>query len=183
MVVVAAATATADSKPGSETRSTEPLADNESASTPSAPAPASAQRTILLWDRKTEGGFPEVKELKRRVRDVIQPGRDLGHVDRTKPSAGAGESQEQRQRQPEDQHAGQTLEPKTDSASESSPAATATVTGASSHKISPNGSDARETAKESDNGRAQGDTGDAGCSGGSGGQEKEKEKELCEDCQ
>ncbi|CAK7202627.1 hypothetical protein SEUCBS139899_005352 [Sporothrix eucalyptigena] len=36
----------------------------------------------LLWDRKTEGGFPETKELKRRVRDVIEPGRDLGHVDR-----------------------------------------------------------------------------------------------------
>ncbi|KAL1911240.1 hypothetical protein Sste5344_003043 [Sporothrix stenoceras] len=36
----------------------------------------------LLWDRKTEGGFPETKELKRRVRDVVEPGRDLGHVDR-----------------------------------------------------------------------------------------------------
>lgn len=36
----------------------------------------------LLWDRKTDGGFPETKELKRRVRDVIEPGRDLGHVDR-----------------------------------------------------------------------------------------------------
>ncbi len=39
-------------------------------------------RTYLLWDRKSEGGFPEVKELKRRVRDVVDPGRDLGHVDR-----------------------------------------------------------------------------------------------------
>jgi predicted Rdx family selenoprotein len=38
-------------------------------------------RTVL-WDRKTDGGFPETKELKRRVRDVIEPGRDLGHVDR-----------------------------------------------------------------------------------------------------
>lgn len=36
----------------------------------------------ILWDRKTDGGFPETKELKRRVRDVIEPGRDLGHVDR-----------------------------------------------------------------------------------------------------
>ncbi|KAI0128619.1 Rdx family-domain-containing protein, partial [Xylariales sp. AK1849] len=35
-----------------------------------------------LWDRKTDGGFPETKELKRRVRDVIEPDRDLGHVDR-----------------------------------------------------------------------------------------------------
>ncbi|ROV98969.1 hypothetical protein VSDG_03707 [Cytospora chrysosperma] len=36
----------------------------------------------VLWDRKADGGFPETKELKRRVRDVIDPGRDLGHVDR-----------------------------------------------------------------------------------------------------
>jgi len=35
----------------------------------------------VLWDRKAEGGFPETKELKRRIRDVIEPGRDLGHVD------------------------------------------------------------------------------------------------------
>ncbi|KAM0334197.1 hypothetical protein ACHAQA_001217 [Verticillium albo-atrum] len=38
--------------------------------------------TKTLWDRKTDGGFPETKELKRRVRDVIDPARDLGHVDR-----------------------------------------------------------------------------------------------------
>ncbi|KAH0538775.1 hypothetical protein FGG08_004663 [Glutinoglossum americanum] len=37
-----------------------------------------------LWDRKTEGGFPETKELKKRVRDCVEPGRDLGHVDRKK---------------------------------------------------------------------------------------------------
>ncbi|OLN93962.1 hypothetical protein CCHL11_03461 [Colletotrichum chlorophyti] len=43
---------------------------------------ASATSTTILWDRKTEGGFPETKELKRRLRDVIQPDRDLGHVDR-----------------------------------------------------------------------------------------------------
>ncbi|KAH7360446.1 selT/selW/selH seleno protein domain-containing protein, partial [Rhexocercosporidium sp. MPI-PUGE-AT-0058] len=35
----------------------------------------------LLWDRKAEGGFPETKELKRRVRDIVDPKRDLGHVD------------------------------------------------------------------------------------------------------
>jgi hypothetical protein len=29
-----------------------------------------------------DGGFPETKELKRRVRDVIDPGRNLGHNDR-----------------------------------------------------------------------------------------------------
>lgn len=37
----------------------------------------------LLWDRKTEGGFPETKELKNRVRNIIEPGRDLGHIDRS----------------------------------------------------------------------------------------------------
>lgn len=42
--------------------------------------PSVQQKTI--WDRKTDGGFPETKELKRRVRDVIQPERNLGHVDR-----------------------------------------------------------------------------------------------------
>ncbi|KOS18062.1 hypothetical protein ESCO_002398 [Escovopsis weberi] len=36
----------------------------------------------VIWDRKTDGGFPETKELKRRVRDLIDPLRDLGHVDR-----------------------------------------------------------------------------------------------------
>ncbi|KAI1840808.1 hypothetical protein JX266_013015 [Neoarthrinium moseri] len=51
------------------------------------PAPSIQQRT--LWDRKVDGGFPETKELKRRVRDVIEPGRDLGHVDRDHGKAAA----------------------------------------------------------------------------------------------
>ncbi|KAL1613035.1 hypothetical protein SLS60_001267 [Paraconiothyrium brasiliense] len=38
-------------------------------------------KTVLLWDRKTEGGFPETKVLKQRVRDHIDPKRDLGHSD------------------------------------------------------------------------------------------------------
>ncbi|KAK3079616.1 hypothetical protein LTS18_004405 [Coniosporium uncinatum] len=37
---------------------------------------------VLLWDRKAEGGFPETKVLKQRVRDCLEPGRDLGHSDR-----------------------------------------------------------------------------------------------------
>ncbi|KAI9055299.1 hypothetical protein LZ554_000259 [Drepanopeziza brunnea f. sp. 'monogermtubi'] len=37
--------------------------------------------TQVIWDRKAEGRFPETKELKRRVRDIIDPKRDLGHVD------------------------------------------------------------------------------------------------------
>lgn len=37
---------------------------------------------VLLWERKRDGGFPDVKVLKQLVRDHIDPGRDLGHVDR-----------------------------------------------------------------------------------------------------
>jgi 3-hydroxyisobutyrate dehydrogenase len=36
----------------------------------------------LIWERKRDGGFPGPKELKQRVRDVIDPQRDLGHLDR-----------------------------------------------------------------------------------------------------
>ncbi|KAI0002995.1 hypothetical protein BJV74DRAFT_814739 [Russula compacta] len=37
---------------------------------------------ILVWDRKVEGQFPELKVLKQRIRDHIQPGRSLGHSDK-----------------------------------------------------------------------------------------------------
>ncbi|KAK9446987.1 Rdx family-domain-containing protein [Limtongia smithiae] len=37
---------------------------------------------VVVWDRHANGGFPDSKDLKRLVRDVISPGRDLGHVDR-----------------------------------------------------------------------------------------------------
>lgn len=36
----------------------------------------------VLWDRKRDGGFPEASELKRLVRDRIQPDRNLGHCER-----------------------------------------------------------------------------------------------------
>lgn len=36
----------------------------------------------LLWSRAAQGGFPEIKELKRLVRDRVAPDKDLGHVDR-----------------------------------------------------------------------------------------------------
>jgi selenoprotein W-related protein len=36
----------------------------------------------MVWSRATEGRFPEIKELKRLVRDRVAPGRDLGHTDR-----------------------------------------------------------------------------------------------------
>lgn len=42
-----------------------------------------------IWDRKADGGFPDVKTLKQRVRDLIEPDRDLGHVDRHGPAGPA----------------------------------------------------------------------------------------------
>jgi selenoprotein W-related protein len=39
----------------------------------------------VVWSRHAEGRFPELKELKQRLRDRIAPDRDLGHSDR--PSA------------------------------------------------------------------------------------------------
>ncbi|MBD1584775.1 SelT/SelW/SelH family protein [Pseudoalteromonas sp. S16_S37] len=35
----------------------------------------------LIWCRKVDGGFPEAKILKRRVRDKLDPYRSLGHID------------------------------------------------------------------------------------------------------
>ena len=32
-----------------------------------------------IWSRRTQGRFPDVRELKQLVRDRIAPGRDLGH--------------------------------------------------------------------------------------------------------
>ncbi len=36
----------------------------------------------VIWDRKRDGGFPEAKVLKQRVRDLVWPDADLGHADR-----------------------------------------------------------------------------------------------------
>ncbi|MBK8908852.1 MAG: SelT/SelW/SelH family protein [Rhodospirillales bacterium] len=36
----------------------------------------------VVWSRSQEGRFPELPELKRRVRDRVAPDRDLGHSDR-----------------------------------------------------------------------------------------------------
>lgn len=35
----------------------------------------------VIWERKRDGGFPDVKALKSRVRDQIAPDQDLGHLD------------------------------------------------------------------------------------------------------
>jgi selenoprotein W-related protein len=39
----------------------------------------------MLWSRKAEGRFPDIVELKQRLRDRIDPARDLGHLDRAHP--------------------------------------------------------------------------------------------------
>lgn len=41
----------------------------------------------LIWERKRDGGFPDVKTLKQMVRDRIDPARDLGHIDHPHGSA------------------------------------------------------------------------------------------------
>ena len=37
---------------------------------------------VTVWSRRERARFPEIKELKQLVRDIVAPGRDLGHVDR-----------------------------------------------------------------------------------------------------
>jgi selenoprotein W-related protein len=53
-------------------------------------APASGGRFLItcdgvqVWERKADGGFPEAKVLKQRIRDLIDPARDLGHNETTR---------------------------------------------------------------------------------------------------
>jgi selenoprotein W-related protein len=35
-----------------------------------------------IWDRTKDGGFPDAKILKQRLRNLVWPERDLGHSDR-----------------------------------------------------------------------------------------------------
>ena len=35
-----------------------------------------------IWERKKDGGFPQPKQIKQRVRDRIDPERNLGHCDK-----------------------------------------------------------------------------------------------------
>ena len=53
------------------------------------PAPVAGTWTVsvddqVVWDRK-DGGFPEAKILKRRVRDVVAPDASIGHSDAVPP--------------------------------------------------------------------------------------------------
>lgn len=38
------------------------------------------ERTI--WSRAAQGGFPEIAELKRLVRDIVAPEKPLGHTEK-----------------------------------------------------------------------------------------------------
>ena len=54
------------------------------------PAPVAGTWTVsvdeqVVWDRKADGGFPEAKILKRRVRDVVAPDASIGHSDAVPP--------------------------------------------------------------------------------------------------
>lgn len=40
-----------------------------------------------IFSRKAEGRFPELKEIKQRLRDRIAPERSLGHSDKGSPPA------------------------------------------------------------------------------------------------
>jgi selenoprotein W-related protein len=35
-----------------------------------------------VWSRQQEGRFPELRQLKQRIRDLVAPGKQLGHSDR-----------------------------------------------------------------------------------------------------
>lgn len=55
------------------------------------PAEVSGRYTIyineqIIFDRKERGRFPEIKELKQLVRDVVSPQKNLGHSDKSHPS-------------------------------------------------------------------------------------------------
>lgn len=36
----------------------------------------------IIVDRKQAGGFPEIKQLKQMIRDVVAPEKNLGHSDK-----------------------------------------------------------------------------------------------------
>lgn len=37
----------------------------------------------VVWDRKEKNGFPDSKELKQLVRDIINPAKNLGHSEKS----------------------------------------------------------------------------------------------------
>jgi len=52
------------------------------------PSEVSGRYTIsindeIIFDRKRQGGFPEIKELKQIVRDRVNPQKSLSHSDKS----------------------------------------------------------------------------------------------------
>jgi len=52
------------------------------------PSEVAGRYTIFLndkkvFDRKEQGRFPEIKELKQMIRDIVNPEKDLGHSDKS----------------------------------------------------------------------------------------------------
>ena len=35
----------------------------------------------IIWERGKKNGMPEIKTLKQKVRNIIAPDKDLGHID------------------------------------------------------------------------------------------------------
>ncbi|HTI94171.1 MAG TPA: Rdx family protein [Puia sp.] len=59
----------------------------------------------LLFDRRREGRFPEIKELKQLVRDKVSPQKSLGHSDRQQPDRERTDRQQPDRQQPDGEQA------------------------------------------------------------------------------
>jgi selenoprotein W-related protein len=59
----------------------------------------SKANSSVVWERKADGGFPDIKILKRRVRDIVSPGTALGHIDRHGGKEVAAIKEEQKEEQ------------------------------------------------------------------------------------
>lgn len=55
----------------------------------------SASQPEIVWERRKDGGFPDAKELKQRVRNIIWPDLNLGHVDGKKTCIDCNQSSSQ----------------------------------------------------------------------------------------
>ncbi|WEW58728.1 hypothetical protein PRK78_004196 [Emydomyces testavorans] len=59
-----------------------------------------ATQETILWDRRVQGGFPETKHLKSLVRNIIDPSRNLGHIDRALAEAQSPQDQDSKRAPP-----------------------------------------------------------------------------------
>ncbi|VEU23564.1 DEKNAAC104729 [Brettanomyces naardenensis] len=42
---------------------------------------------IVVWDRKMDGGFPDSKIVKQKIRDLVRPGLKMNHLDKPSTSS------------------------------------------------------------------------------------------------